>query len=139
MSYVYAFDQEGNLALLGAEVTNTPWRERVLYWMKPEATAKAWSFNAAKRIHVSPFFPVDLRYRWSFTPPDETLLVRMALHQGAELVFDVDLRLARQPWTPRAIRHSLLRFPFHTMKVITAIHWEALRLWLKRVPIHTHP
>lgn len=137
--YVYAYDAQGQLALLGAEVTNTPWKERIVYWMKPGEAAKGWSFDVAKAMHVSPFFPMDLRYRWSFTPPEEALKVRMALHQGESLVFDADLAMERRPWTPREIRRVLLRFPFHTLKVITAIHWEALKLWLKHVPIFTHP
>jgi DUF1365 family protein len=139
VSYVYACDEEGRIALIGAEVTNTPWKERIVYWMKPESAAKAWSFDIAKAMHVSPFFPMDLRYRWSFTRPEESLRVRMALHQGLSIVFDADLELERRPWTAREIRRVLLRFPFHTLKVITAIHWEALKLWLKHVPIFTHP
>lgn len=140
VSYVYAFDAEDRLALLGAEVCNTPWKERIVYWMKPEdAGAKGWSFDIAKAMHVSPFMPMDLRYRWSFTPPGEGLRVHMALFQGAARVFDADLDLERRDWTASAIRRTLFAFPFHTLKVITAIHWEALKLWLKRVPIFTHP
>lgn len=140
VSYVYAFDAEDRLALIGAEVCNTPWKERIVYWMKPEdAEAKGWSFDVTKAMHVSPFMPMDLRYRWSFTLPGEDHTVRMALFQGPEQVFDVDLRLERRDWTPSAIRRTLFAFPFHTLKVIAAIHYEALKLWLKRVPIFTHP
>ncbi len=139
VSYIYAYDLEGRLALLGAEVTNTPWKERIVYWMRPETEAKAWAFTVPKAMHVSPFMPMDLSYRWTLTPPGEALKVRMALHQGVDLVFDADLDLARRPWTAREIRRVLLRFPFHTLKVISAIHWEALKLWLKQTPIHTHP
>ncbi len=140
VSYVYAYDREDRLALIGAEVCNTPWMERIVYWMRPEDTeARGWSFDVPKAMHVSPFMPMDLRYRWSFTPPGEDHTVRMALFQGAERVFDADLNLARRDWTPVAIRRTLFAFPFHTLKVIAAIHYEALKLWLKRVPIFTHP
>jgi len=185
VSYVYAYDAQDRLALIGAEVCNTPWKERVVYWMRvplPEARAagegververgsaegltesthvregptmrvpppeaprgsgpapSAWSFDIAKAMHVSPFMPMDLRYRWSFTTPGEDLQVRMALFQDDACLFDADLSMAAEPWTPSAIRRTLLAFPFHTLKVITAIHWEAMKLWLKRVPIFTHP
>jgi DUF1365 family protein len=142
VSYVYAYAPDGSLALLGAEVMNTPWKERILYWMDPAEglNSKGFlSFDVAKAMHVSPFFPMDLRYRWSFSTPGEALRVRMALHHGQELVFDADLELEARAWTSREIRRTLLTFPFHTLKVITAIHWEAFKLWLKRVPIHTHP
>ena len=142
VSYLYACNPDGTLALLGAEVMNTPWKERVLYWMDPTEGLRSkgfLAFDVAKAMHVSPFFPMDLQYRWAFSEPGEELSVRMALHHGKELVFDADLELEARAWTAREIRRTLLAFPFHTLKVITAIHWEALKLWLKRVPIHTHP
>ncbi len=140
VSYVYAYDTENRLALIGAEVCNTPWKERIVYWMKPQADSiKTWSFDVAKAMHVSPFMPMSLRYRWTFSPPESALKVRMALFDSEALVFDADLDLERRDWSPSAIRLTLLAFPFHTLKVITAIHWEALKLWLKHVPIFTHP
>jgi len=144
VSYIYAYTPEGALALIGAEVTNTPWKERIVYWMKPGGAARAWAFTVPKAMHVSPFMPMDLTYRWTFTDPtgDRPLKVRMALHRASEppdLVFDADLDLEARDWTPAHIRRTLLAFPFHTLKVITAIHWEALLLWLKRIPISTHP
>ncbi|HVO08859.1 MAG TPA: DUF1365 family protein, partial [Burkholderiaceae bacterium] len=54
-------------------------------------------------------------------------------------VFGATLALQRVPITGTALARTLLRFPWMTAKVIAAIHWEALRLWLKRVPIHDHP
>ena len=139
VSYVYAWDRSGRLALIGAEVTSTPWKERTLYWMRPAGEGPAHRFDLPKRMHVSPFMPMDLSYRWSFCAPGETLRVRMALRRGAAFLFDADLRLQRRDWTPREIRRTLLAFPLHTFKVIAAIHWEALRLWLKHVPVFTKP
>lgn len=143
VSYIYAHHPDGRLALIGAEVCNTPWKERIVYWMVPEGEGPAWAFTVPKAMHVSPFMPMDLAYRWTFTPPGaDTLRIRMALHPQAsprELQFDADLDLEARPWTPREIRRALFAFPFHTLKVITAIHWEALFLWLKRIPVFTHP
>lgn len=144
VSYFYCFDGEDHLRLICAEVTNTPWKERVTYWMDPaqaqaEKEEAAWTFEVQKRMHVSPFHPMGLRYRWSFTAPGERLTVRMALREGEALTFDADLMLARRPFDARTLRRTLLRFPLTTMKVVAAIHWEALKLWIKRVPIYTHP
>lgn len=139
VSYIYAWDRSGRLALIGAEVTSTPWKERTLYWMRPSGEGRLHRFDLAKRMHVSPFMPMDLRYRWTFGAPGGSLRVRMALHRGAEFLFDADLRLERRDWTPREIRRALLAFPLHTFKVIAAIHWEALKLWLKHIPVFTRP
>jgi DUF1365 family protein len=139
VSYVYAWDQAGRLALIGAEVTSTPWKERTLYWMHPAEAGPGHAFRVPKRMHVSPFMPMDLEYEWQFQEPGEALSVRMVLRQDGTPLFDADLQLERRPWAPREIRRALVTFPLHTLKIITAIHWEALKLWLKRVPVFTKP
>jgi DUF1365 family protein len=65
----------------------------------------------------------------------------MALHQraGAEKLFDATMQLARSEITPMRLALTLIRYPAMTLQVVVAIHWQALRLWLKRVPVHTHP
>ena len=142
--FIYAYDPGGRLSLIGAEVMNTPWKERVLYWMDPASPSakndeNAWSFETPKAMHVSPFMPMHLRYRWAFTSPDQMLLARMALSEGPNLIFDADLHLERREWNRQSLHRTLLRYPWMTLKVIAAIHWEALCLWIKRVPIYTHP
>jgi len=144
VSYYYCCAEDGEIALLCAEVTNTPWKERVTYWMDPAAgkpgpEGTAWGFEVEKRMHVSPFNPMGLRYRWAFSKPEESLVVRMALLFCSDFFMDVDLRLVRNCWSSDALRQSLFAFPVITIKVLAAIHWEALRLWIKRVPVYTHP
>jgi DUF1365 family protein len=53
--------------------------------------------------------------------------------------FDATLTLQRRPWNSRSLHRALAAHPWMTAKVIGAIHWQALRLWLKRVPVYTHP
>lgn len=142
VSYYYCFDSTERLAMVIAEVTNTPWKERVTYWMDPAEGTRgegAVSFEVAKAMHVSPFNPMALRYRWTFTEPGEALTVRMALFEAEAFFFDVDLELVRRPWSSTELAKTLFRFPFMTLQVVLAIHWEALCLWIKRVPVHTHP
>jgi hypothetical protein len=54
-------------------------------------------------------------------------------------LFDATLALSREEINPRSLRSALLRYPFMTVKVVAAIHWQALRLLLKRTPFHDHP
>jgi len=82
--------------------------------------------------------PMNLGYDWRFSSPAESLNVHMRLNSDTK-VFDATLELEHLPLTGANLARVLFAFPFMTLKVIAAIHWEALRLWLKRVPFHTHP
>ena len=96
-------------------------------------------FEFRKGFHVSPFMPLDQGYRWQFSTPGDRLAVHMESLCDDQRIFDATLNLSRRPITSGALAFVLLRFPLSTIRVLVAIHWQALRLWLKRVPVHTHP
>lgn len=143
VSFYYCFHADGRrLHSIVAEITNTPWRERHAYVLRVnEADARGawlrWGFD--KRFHVSPFMPMQCRYEWRFSPPGAHLRVHMGVHAGAQREFDATLSLERRELDRAALARVLWRFPLMTAQVIGAIHWQALRLWLKRVPVHDHP
>jgi DUF1365 family protein len=63
----------------------------------------------------------------------------MANWRDDRSVFDATLSLRREPITSGSLARALVGFPLMTAQVITLIHWQALRLWVKRVPFITHP
>ena len=142
VSFYYCFDAaDTRVETMVAEVTNTPWGERHCYVLdEPHGprTNGYLRYRSDKSMHVSPFMPMELAYHWGFSPPADTLSVHMSLHRG-EKIFDATMCMTRAPLTGPALAKALLSFPLVTVKVVAAIHWEALRLWLKRTPIHTHP
>jgi DUF1365 family protein len=101
------------------------------------AAVRSW--HTAKHMHVSPFMPMDLQYEWRLSAPGQALAVHMRCARAGELQFDATLSLRRRAITGAALAGTLLRFPWMTARVIVAIHWQALRLWLKGVPVHDHP
>jgi len=142
VSFYYCFDRDEQLRLILAEVNNT-FGETQNYWLSPAnqvgISEKVRSYKFPKTFHVSPFMGMDCRYHWTFTPPDESLVIQTNVAENSEALFDSTLRLDRQPWSARSLRHALLRFPWVTAKTIAAIHWEAAQLYFKKVPVVHHP
>lgn len=150
VTFYYCYENDGRtLQAVVAEVTNTPWKQRHAYVLPvSESTTHvdvhAWQFD--KCFHVSPFMAMEHRYAWRFGLPGEQLHVHMQvlpLHAdddtGNTRTFDATLVLQRKPINGRSLAGVLLRFPLMTLQVITAIHWQALRLWLRGNPVHDHP
>lgn len=143
VSFYYCYEADGvTLACILAEITNTPWRERHAYVLPLETALRRgrslrWTF--AKSFHVSPFMPMDRTYDWRFTVPGEDLQVHMDVLREGEREFDATLCLRRLPLCGASLARVLWRYPLMTAQVIGAIHWQALRLWMKRNPVHDHP
>jgi DUF1365 family protein len=143
VSFYYCYDAaDREIVAVVAEVTNTPWGERHCYVLDgadAKAVAGVQHWSGDKRMHVSPFMPMDLQYDWRLTEPAARLMVHMRCLRGGQRLFDATLSLGRRPLRGLAMAATLWRYPWMTARVVTAIHWQALRLWLKRVPYHAHP
>lgn len=143
VSFYYCYEEDGaTLNCIVAEITNTPWRERHAYVL-PAAEAQSvgrilrWRFD--KSFHVSPFMPMARSYDWRFTLPAEDLHVHMKVMCGDTEEFNATLTLERRALDGASLARVLWRYPLMTAQVIGAIHWQALRLWMKRNPVHDHP
>ena len=143
VSFYYCFDErDSRVETIVAEVNNTPWGERHCYVLPQERShgkGDHQRFFPAKEMHVSPFMEMDVDYDWRFSPPAERLSVHMENARDGRKIFDATLELRRKEITGPALAGALAAYPFMTLKVIVAIHWEALRLWLKGTPVHDHP
>jgi len=143
VSFFYCFSADGEtVETIVAEVNNTPWGEQDTYVLPAAASVgseRALRFQPKKKMHVSPFMPMDCDYDWSFTIPGDRLNVYMANSKDGEKIFDASLVLQRNEISGPALARILAAFPVISLKVITAIYWQALRLWLKRCPLYVHP
>ena len=141
VSFYYCYN-ENALECILAEITNTPWRERHAYVLPVRSATRVnhtlhWQFP--KEFHVSPFIGMNREYEWTFTAPAEHLRVHMKVLRDDTPEFDATLVLRRRELNAAALRRVLWRYPLMTAQVIGAIHWQALRLWLKGNPVHDHP
>jgi DUF1365 family protein len=108
-----------------------------------EKTRQHLHFRFDKTFHVSPFMAMNCEYDWRFSVPThadrERLTVHMQNMQGKQKSFDATLDLQRREITGWSLATTLASFPAMTVTVIVGIYWQALRLWLKRMPFHSHP
>jgi DUF1365 family protein len=143
VSFYYCFARDGvTLIAIVAEITNTPWKERHAYVLPidtAQVQGQALQWNFPKEFHVSPFMPMAREYAWRFTNPGVDLLVHMDVLREGQREFAATLTLKRWPLNAVSLARVLWRYPLMTAQVIGGIHWQALRLWVKRNPIYNHP
>lgn len=135
----YCFDETEQLQYIVAEVTNTPWKERVSYVLNCDPDKKRQRIIFSKAMHVSPFNPMAMDYHWCSNNPGKRLSLAIDTHQQGQCIVDASLTLERQDITSRGLNKVIWQYPWMTLKVAAAIYWQAIKLWYKGVPICDHP
>jgi DUF1365 family protein len=137
ISVFYCFDGAG--APIGAvvEVGNT-FREMKLYLLRPEDFSRDRGFAKCvpKHFYVSPFSSLELSFDFRVKIPGEILDIQIDDCDGNKKVLVSTLSGRRAELNNRNLTWFTLKYPLVTLKVIFLIHWQALRLWLKRIPFY---
>jgi DUF1365 family protein len=138
LAVYYCWTADGcTLDAVVLEVTNTPWGERHRYVL--DATSADSTRTMAKAMHVSPFLPMDLDYRISWSPPGDDLHLEIEVVREGVVVFSAALALRRVVVDKREAVTVLARYPFAPLRVSLAIYRRAFALLLARVPLYRHP
>ncbi len=140
VSFWYCERADGSLRAIVAEVNNT-FGERHCYLL--DQPAYGVESQARKVFHVSPFCDVAGHYRFRFlrdqAPGSEKLLVRIDYDDEAGPLLRTSVGGQLEPVTRASLRRVLLGHPAMTLMIVARIHWQALKLWFKRVRFHAKP
>jgi uncharacterized protein len=133
LSVYFCHDAVGTLAALIYQVHNT-FGERHSYVLSVDRSRDAVYQHCQKSFYVSPFMEMKLEYKFRVKPPDEDVKIVIHARDRMGILLSASLAGVRQEFTDRRLLLAAVSVPLVTFKVIAAIHWEALRLWLKSVP-----
>jgi len=140
VSFWYCHKRSGELRAIVVEVNNT-FGERHCYLL--DAPNYGQELRTAKAFHVSPFCRVegDYRFRFMRTERDGVLqtVVRIDHDDALGPLLQTSVSGVLEPASTQAIRKAMWHYPVMTLAVIVRIHWQALKLWRKRVPFVSKP
>jgi uncharacterized protein len=140
ISVYYCVNADGALRALIYEVNNT-FGQRRAYVVNagPPGNGGVHAQTCDKALFVSPFAAVEGHYGFRVTAPANHLLLGVQYYDAAGAVLRTHFRASAEPLTDASLIRLLWRFPVLTLKIVGGIHWEALKLWFKGVPMVQRP
>lgn len=133
--FYYCFDAAGAPLCAVVEVTNT-FREQKPYVVRDLQPNGTLRLTTPKHFYVSPFFGLELRFDFKLRVPGEHLEIHIDDHDGDDRVLLTSLSGKKRELDDSALLACAVKYPLLTLRVIFLIHWHALRLWLKKLPVY---
>jgi DUF1365 family protein len=141
LSVFYCYDTVGTLSAVIYEVRNT--FGGIHHYVRPvvagELSPAGLRQTERKTFYVSPFIDMDMRYLFRLNLPGETLKIRILETDREGPLLAATFSGKRRPVGAAALLAALVALPLMTLKIMGAIHYEALRLWLKGIKLVPRP
>ena len=133
LSVYFCYRADGELALLIYEVRNTfgDIHPYVLPVLSGEISDAGVRQQQDKLFYVSPFIEMAMRYHFRVLPPGERVQLRILETDREGPLLAATFNGRRRVLNTKELLRAFFALPLVTMKIMAAIHWEALRLWLK--------
>jgi len=137
LSVWFCDDAQGRLAAIIYEVHNT-YEERHAYVLPVGADTALVQHGCTKDFYVSPFLSRDCSYAFRIRPPGEDVAIVVHEEEAGAPILDAGFAGRRRALSDGALARMLLVYPLMTLKVVAAIHFEAVRLMLKGMRRYPH-
>lgn len=140
LSVYFCHGADGGLSAILYEVNNTfGQRHSYLIPAQDAGEGEVVRQQTDKVFYVSPFMDMDLSYAFRIRPPGEAVAVSVEVSDEAGMILSASFGGRRRPLSDGALLRAWLGHPWMTLGVMAAIHWEALKIWLKGEPIRHRP
>ena len=141
VNFYFCF-KNNTLQYIVSEINNTPWRQKHLYFHNikdSDQNPDNASFKFDKEFHISPFVDMDIKYTWNFKITDTDFDVSMLLKKKQVTIMNVALKTQLQPMNASNQFKWMITKPFQSLKMFSGIYWQALKIWFKKIPLHSNP
>ncbi len=132
LSIFYVYDKREKLISILYEVKNT-FGEQHTYIFEVKEDKKLFHHNCNKKFHVSPFIGMDCHYFFKTLKPCEKISIIIDQYQTNEKILYASQDGKRVDFNNKELLKSYLKHPLMTLKIISAIHFEAFKLWTKGI------
>lgn len=139
LSVFFCHRRNGDLAAILYEVHNTFGQRHSYLIPVAEGGPVPLRHDTDKRFYVSPFMDMEMRYAFRLSPPGDRVALAIKGSDETGPIITAALGGKCRPLSDGGLLRVLLTHPLLTLKVISAIHWHALRLWQKGVKLRPRP
>ena len=137
VSFYFCFDETGDPLCAVAEISNTYHEMKLFFFGKDELVGQTFGQKVEKLFYVSPFIDLDTFFDFNLVIPTEKLDIKIDDYdKEGQRFFISTLKGDRKPLTNGNMLRYFFSIPLIPLRVMGLIHWQAFRLWIKKINYH---